>query len=388
MIQSTLTGVAVLVMLFVVGCASQPSEQSPQETADTQAQAPGHAQHAPEESSFKHELLINTLGARKLGYSVGWATDIQSPAGNRIEHAVWLDELIVCVESPSNLVVAISAADGQILWSQVVGGKQDQLFAPAGLGKSVLVNSETQLYRLSAETGEVESVASLEHTATTSPVISGPFAIFGSMSGRVFAHDVTAGYSKWAYEMGDRILVRPVLSGPNVFVADASGVYAMLSAASGELLWRSRIFGRVKSQPAISPVGIFVASQDGALYSMNRATGRDRWIYRTTQPLTHDVAIVGNVVLLPYAGQGLIAIDERTGERLWSISDHQAKATIRIDDKFLLSKESSFLTVDAESGSVLEEIPVKPLRTVLTGPKDQLVLISPQGRLLLLSRIK
>ena len=54
----------------------------------------------------------------------------------------------------------------------------------------------------------------------SSRVVVEGYAIFGGMNHRVFAHSIDDGYTKWSYQMSERIFIDPVISGPNVFVAD------------------------------------------------------------------------------------------------------------------------------------------------------------------------
>ena len=327
------------------------------------------------------DLLIDTVEAKKLGYSVRWATDLKLRPGSELTHVKLLNDLVVSVEVPSNVVTAVSAADGAVLWSRVIGQRTDRLFAPARDGQQVVVNTGTQLYALAAKSGEIESVSELETIVTNSPAVIDGYAIFGGLNHRVFAHSVSGGYTKWAYQLTERVFIEPVMSGPNVFVVDANGIYAMLSATSGTLQWKGRIFGRVVSQSVVSPAGVFVASEDNALYAMNRATGRDRWIYRTTEPLTGDLSLVSGMLFLPLPGQGVVALAERTGEELWRLP-RQARPLGQLEESLILHDEHSVFRVAPKTGKVLDEAPVQLLKTVLAGSENLLILVSERGRLL------
>ena len=354
-----------------------------QQTSDlsTSADAAGAQEDRHAEGTWTGDLLIDTIEAKKLGYAVRWATDLKLRPGSELSHVKLLGDLVVSVEVPSNVVTAISTDNGAVLWSRVVGQRTDRLFAPARDGEQIVVNTGTQLYALSAKSGEIESVSELETIVTNSPAVIDGYAIFGGLNHRVFAHSVAGGYTKWSYQLTERIFIEPVMSGPNVFVVDANGVYAMLSATSGTLQWKGRIFGRVVSQSVVSPAGVFVASEDNALYAMNRATGRDRWIYRTTQPLTGDLRLVSGMLFLPIPGQGLVALAERTGEEVWRLPRH-ARPLGQLEESLILHDNVNLLRVAPKTGRVLDEAPVQPLKTVLPGPRNLLILVSEKGRLL------
>ncbi len=373
---------ASLLVWAVVSGACQHDhrpEGTPQQPQDTQAQTPEPSETAVE--TWTGDLLIDTVQAKNLGYAVRWATDIKLPPGGRLDHVRILGDLVVCAESPSNVVTAISYDDGALVWSRAIGQTHDRLFAPARSGRRVIVNTESQLFTLDAATGQTLNVSPLDTIVTNSPAVVEGYAIFGGMNHRVFAHGIVEGYTKWAYQLTERIFIEPVISGPNVFVVDANGVYAMLTAVTGKLQWKSRIFGRVAAQPVVSPAGVFVACEDNALYAMNRATGRDLWIHRTTQPLTRDLSLVGGMLFLPLPGQGLVALAERTGKELWHLP-YEAQPLVQIKDSLLFNDHTRLLNVEAKTGEVVGEAPVQPLMVVLTGKDNQLVLVSKTGRLL------
>lgn len=338
------------------------------------------AEELASRSTYELGLLVNTLDARKLGYSLRWASGVEIGASSKLEYVVEAGEMVLCVERPTNVMTAISMEDGRLLWSTVVGQAGDRLFPPARRDKEILINSETRLFIFSAETGILKRSDALDGTVNGGPVVVSNFAIFRGVDHRVFAHDLDAGFMRWAYMMTDRIWVQPAVSGPNVFVADGNGVCAVLSSTAGELQWKTRIFARVSAQPAVSPQGVFVASEDHSLYAMNRATGRDRWIYRTTQMLVDAPSVVENMVLLPLPGHGVAAIDERTGREMWRLQQ-DARFVARRGDALIFSQEGGLLAVEADTGLIGSMIPVGALKTILLGSEEQVILVSPEGRL-------
>ncbi len=327
--------------------------------------------------------LIDPLVARKLGYTPRWATDLGVPARQWLSHIEVLDDIVVCVESPSNMVTAVSMRDGEMLWRQIVGKPADKLFTPVRIGDSLLINSEQILYVLAIDTGKLKEISELKTLVHHAPAVVEGLAIFGGMNHRTFAHDALAGYTKWEYQLTERVFARPTAFGENVFVADGNGVYAMFVARTGRLLWKGRTFATVSAQPAISHMGVFLAGEDHSLYALHGATGRDRWIYHTTQPLTQSPMIFSNIVILPLDERGLVALDARTGEEIWQLP-FVAEPVMQFEETLLLLGDERLLTLDMGTGKVLTEVPVTSVKKVLLGPEKQLILVSPAGRLLLL----
>ena len=327
--------------------------------------------------------LIEPLEARKLGYNLHWSTDLGVPADQTLSYVEVLGDVVVCVESPSNVVTAISMRDGSTLWRHVVGKIADKLFTPVRSGDLLLINSEQLLYTLKIATGKTVHVTRLESLVGHAPAVVDDVAIFGGLNHRVFAHDIQAGYTKWAYQLTERVFARPAVFGTNTFVADGNGVYAMFSARTGELQWKGRTFARISARPTISHLGVYIAGEDHSLYALHTGTGRDRWIYHTTQPLTQSPIIFSNIVFLPISGQGLVVLDARTGVEKWRLP-FDATPIDQFEDALLVHTKQSLVSLQISTGKVLSEVPVLPLKKVIPLPDRQLVLVSRGGRMLLL----
>ncbi len=335
-------------------------------------------------ASVKTGLPIEPFDALELGYVTRWVADLNLPKSQTIRHITVLEELglVVTIERPTNLVSGIALRDGKVLWRQVVGNVQESLHPAQAVNETqLLVNSETRVYLLSAADGRVEGISDLQSTVISSPAIFGDFAVFGGRNGVVFAHDIRAGFSKWSYKLTASILTGPVASGSNVFVADSAGAYAMFDGNDGTLLWRNRTWGGVTAQPAVSLSGIYVACRDRSLYAFNRIAGNDVWIYRTTVPLTDDPKPLGRLILQPVPGQGLHAIGAADGELKWTYPDAISPVKL-VGDNMLFMAPGKLLLLDAEDGQVAKELPTKPLKALVNGPDDALILITPKGTMM------
>jgi len=327
--------------------------------------------------------LIDPIDARDLGYALQWATHLGISGDQALSHVKVLGDVVVCIEAPANMVTAISVREGHIIWRKVVGKPADKLFAPVRSNDRLLINSEQLLYSIDIKTGRLIQASRLQSLVNHAPAVVGETVIFGGLNHRVFAHNFNAGYTKWAYQMTERVFAPPASFGAHVFVADGNGVYAMFVAQTGQLLWKGRTFARISAQPEISRIGVFVAGEDHSLYALDRTTGRDRWIYHTTQPLLLSPHVFPHFVILPIADEGLVALHARTGLEKWKLP-FIATPILIFEDTLLLNTEFSLLVLEIGSGKILTEVPVHRLKTVIEVSDKQLLLVSPNGRLLLL----
>lgn len=327
-------------------------------------------------------LLMEPDQARQVGYVLNWATDLEVPGDHQLVAARVLGDLLVTVEIPGNLVTAVSMRDGSVRWRRVIGDQTKRLYAPARHGDQVLVNTDTRLYLLRASDGNTQDVQDLDGVVAMGPVVVDDLAVYGSIDGTVFAHDVLTEFSQWEYLLTARIVTQPVAMDGDIFVADSRGTYVMLDA-DGDAAWRGHTFGPVTAAPAMDEAAVYVASEDRSLYALNRNNGSDRWPapFRADQALTQAPMAFGLVVLQPLPGGGVVALDSVDGAERWRL-DTPALPIGRSGDDAILAATQSLLRVDLATGNVKAQGRTLRLSTVLEGPDGSLVLVSPGGRLL------
>ena len=326
--------------------------------------------------------LIEPDDALRLGYTLGPAIDLGLAPEDCIDHTVVLDDLLIVVASPSNLVMAVSLHDGSILWETTVSSPHHQLFRPTRWEDKILINSETRLYALSAATGQRLHDQALEAPVNHGPGMADSLAIFGGINGRIFAFDARTSSVRWRRDMTGVVLASPAVYRDSVFVSDSNGVGRMLDTASGNTLWRTRTFGRVVASPAIRRVGLYIASEDQSLYAMNRIDGVDRWLpYRTEKPLRETPVLIEDLVFITVPDQGLDVLDDSSGERLWRFGS-EAQPVAMVKGRVLLNDGDDLFLVDPQNGKVFKQVPVLRLQAVIRLKGDRLVLFSPDGRIL------
>lgn len=326
-------------------------------------------------------LLFHPVDALEVGYAVRWATSLSVRSNEKLAYATVLDDLVVTIEHPSNIVSAVSLKNGKLLWRSAIGLSVDVTFMPVRVDDKILVNTETHLYVLSAETGKMIARGNLRSPVRNGPSVVGEYAIFGGADGMVFGHDTRVGYERWSYNLQTQILVPPVTVGSQVFVATGSGRYASFAGREGEVLWQGRGFAKISATPASSNLGVFVAGEDGNLYALNRSTGEDRWIYRHTAALVKSPIALRSAVYQPLSTGNLIALRASDGKEIWTMKTnarpiaHTSRGLVFFDDKKIEIR-------DPNSGKLIATAPTKQLQDVLPVDSKTLVLIAPDGKMM------
>lgn len=342
-------------------------------------------QGTPLESDSGSGHLIEPGHAMDLGYRLGFAVDLDVSPAHKIDHIVHFDGVLVIVESPANLITAVSLHDGTILWMKKLPSIQ-QLFRPQRFADQLLINSAMHLYRIRLSDGKIEQRQPLPASVSHGPAIYGDVAIFGSNNGVVYAYDVSRAAILWRKKMTARIAATPIVANNQVFVTDANGLCRMFSATSGEYLWQARTFGPIWARPALDRSNVFVTCDDTWIYAFSRNEfGITNWRYPAGRPLRQAPVVIGDLVFVNIADKGLHAIETSDGTLRWRLTS-EARPVTRIGDRVLIDNTHELLLVDARYGESLKVTPTETLQAALPLDNDHLLLVSPRGRILRLDR--
>lgn len=373
----TVQWLAVVALLGIsIGCASSAEKDRPTDTSYFQSTAKPIG------------MLLEPEPAAEIGYRLGWASPVQLLEGQAITSVTALDDIVIVVEDPKNIVTALSTRDGKLLWKVNIGSDIESIFPPSRDEDQIFIHSASRFWTLKARTGDVTAVAPLQSPVSSKAVYSPEqrLAIMSGTDGLVFAHSVDSNFSRWAYRMANRLTEPCVLTGQDVFIADSGGTYAMLEVGNGSPLWRNRTLGPVSTTPAVQGSEVIVASEDGKLYALNRTTGRDTWKYLgAEQELTASPIALGRLIIQPLVpNPGIIAIDAINGTEIWR-TDVTATPVLTRQQDMLLYTSNKLVTIDLDDGSVEKQVPIKTVQNVLPVGDGGVLLVSPSGRLLKLS---
>lgn len=343
----------------------------------------GSSQHTETDPSARRTgLLIDPVEAEQVGYAVNWLASVDVPGRQQITAATLLDDLIVTLERPTNMVSAVSVGDGQVRWRRVVDRSPEALFRPTRRANRIYVNSASQLLTLDGRTGDIVSLIELPVAVDAPHTLVGDYAVFGGVDGRVFALDLETGQIRWNRQLSGRISAAPADADDAVVVVDDAGRYAMYEAFDGARRWGGRTFGRNSATPAVDENTVYIASRDQSLYALDRTTGRDRWVYRDTEPLEWDPKLIGSTLFLPVpAGNRLVALNTEAGEVRWTFEGSAIPLTTPRTDRIMLATPQQLRVVREHDGQSLAQAQTRPLVTALNGPDDSLILVAGNGNM-------
>ncbi len=190
-----------------------------------------------------------------------------------------------------NKIAAVSAIDGQVLWSKDISSIP--VSAPVSDGNLVFVTTnDNKLYALNAKDGELQWVASaiLRNTAilgAADPLLYEDQVIASFSSGEIYAMNKKTGELLWSQDLNigkanssdfylNDIDATPVIQGDKLYSIGNGGVMMALDLNNGNYLWKKEIAGIVDFWAAAE--FLFVIDNDNKLLAVSRKTGGIKWI--------------------------------------------------------------------------------------------------------------
>jgi outer membrane protein assembly factor BamB len=223
-------------------------------------------------------------------------------------------------------VVALDAGSGRVIWSKVLGIPIRQSPTVAE-GRIFVVNSDSQLYALSAQDGsELWTASGLPEGAAilsnASPAVSGNIVIVPYPSGEVAAFDVKTGAPKWSESMGGGdittslsgigMVARPVVDRDTVFAVSRGGRLTATAKDSGERLWAREI--SASQTPWVAGDMLFVVDVSGKLLALTRKDGKIKWVAALPDSGTWSGPVLAGGKLWLASSKGLlVGVDATTG---------------------------------------------------------------------------
>ncbi len=254
----------------------------------------------------------------------------------------------VFVGSGDGFLYAIDALTGDERWRSHADGPVDS--SPAVVGNVVLfVSRKGTLHALEADSGTgLWSVKTGKPVSlpwgyesgdyfTSSVVLDGTRAVFGSRDGHVYAVDTQDGAIVWTYAFDAQIWATPAIADGVVFVGGQDGTLYALSATDGALRWRFETEGHrldtrdyvehygydrrtIQSSPTVHDGVVFFGSRDGHLYAVEASSGDLRWRYHHDENSwsISSPVVAGRFVLGGSSDAHFFhALDLSSGEEVW-----------------------------------------------------------------------
>lgn len=224
-------------------------------------------------------------------------------------------------------VVGIDPGNGAILWSKPVG-KPIRSSPTASAGKIYFVSTDNTLYALSAADGQqLWTARGLPQPATllsnVSPAVSSGVVVAPFPAGDIAAYEATSGKATWSDSLtrssettaagilGDP--ARPVIDHGVVFAVSHGGKMIAASETTGERLWTRNLAST--QMPWVAGDTVYTVDLGGKLIALARADGQVRWATDLPGSARWSGPVLAGGKLWLVSGDGvLVGADARSGQ--------------------------------------------------------------------------
>ncbi len=218
------------------------------------------------------------------------------------------------IGSENGEVIALSQADGKLLWRQKVKG--EVIAKPdAGEGLIAVTTTSGHVAVLHPDTGEVRweletSVPALSLRGTSSPTISNGGVIVGTATGKITVMLLEQGIPAWEAQIAvvkgstelERLIdtdSKPIVVGADVYAIAYNGNLAAIDFQSGRIKWK-REYSSYRNLSLNAGV-LYLTDAKGYVTAVEASTGIEKWTNtdfynrRLTQPVVYkDTLVVGD----------------------------------------------------------------------------------------------
>lgn len=225
-------------------------------------------------------------------------------------------------------VVALNTGSGKPVWTKALGVPIRSSPTVAN-GKVFVVNTESELYALSAKDGnQLWTARGLPEGASilsnVSPAVSGNMLVVSYASGELTAFDIATGQQKWTDSVSGSAIsglsltaigdaARPVIDDGIVFAGSRSGRMIATSLKNGERVWSRDI--QVAQTPWVAGGTVFVLDTNSRIYALERKTGKIRWVTGLPSAKTWSGPTLAGGKLWMASNKGLlVGVDATSGQ--------------------------------------------------------------------------
>lgn len=123
--------------------------------------------------------------------------------------------------------------------------------------------------------------------------------------------------------------------GARVYVGTAWGDLVVLDADSGAKLWEKKLTEPVRGAPTIANGRVYLVSQNNTVRALSASDGNEVWNFRGVPEMgnllsSNNPAVAGGVVVVPFTSGEIVALDEKTGQPIWNDSLARASRSFAV----------------------------------------------------------
>ena len=198
--------------------------------------------------------------------TVRWRTSVDG----KIDSLYWDTDWLIAA-TDKGLLLAIRAADGEVLWRRDVGAKLQAAPAPAANRLYVPVQNGA-LMALDLKTGE--QIWSVQFAKPVSGVLAvGDRVYAGSLDKKFYCLSIRRGHIEWSWRTGAAVVGVPAIDTRRVYFVALDNVLRALNRHSGSMEWSKSLPTRPSAGPLLHGWTLVVPGITAELHAFSALTG-------------------------------------------------------------------------------------------------------------------
>lgn len=149
----------------------------------------------------------------------------------------------------------------------------------------------------------------------SSPIIVGDTIYVGSQDAHVYGIDARTGLPVCNFAMGARTVSSPVYSNGLIYIGSQDH-YVYAFTPNCQVKWKTLVSEAIDASAAVSDGVVYICSRDNHIYALRADKGSLLWMH----PAGSSTPFVENSTVYVGSGNGLYALDARTGAEKWVFS--------------------------------------------------------------------
>lgn len=227
---------------------------------------------------------LPALEGLKANLEVAWTFHSKGPIGWGSCPIMDRSEKAVYVSSSDSRVYALSSQTGEVLWSFSTSGPI--MASPIIVDDKLLVaSSDGSVSLLSRADGKLQWQYQGDSSIVATPALCKGLVAVPTLDGHLLAIDLKTGMREWKCSVGDAIVGTPHFHAGNIYIGTHSAEVVAVSSASGRRNWQFAADGPIVASPAASVDSVYIGTQSGTFYSLEAESGRMVWEYSTNGPI-------------------------------------------------------------------------------------------------------
>lgn len=292
--------------------------------------------------------------------------------------------------SDNGAVRALNAETGELFWSTTVGSSSFPTWGPGVNDRFVTLANGMDLYVLDLMNGRVLTKKRLTESAAATAQPIGPLVYVPGINGTLAAYEGEDGKVEPITLRFTGSLTSPVVASRDErFVAWPSKNHLYVAQGGRKFVLWNRIesTSAFHAMPQLTSDGFVAVSTNGMVYRINlNRLNNIVWRENLASQVVTPPLVSGGLIMVVSAIGDCFALDEKTGQVLWTSDLPDVKSVLAITTKRIYAqrKAGQLVAIDRCNGKTLTSLNREFAIGIFNNVNDRVILQSPTGSLLCL----